>query len=126
MLYFTQAGCMWCDRVERLLATSEVRFALVESYHFVSIDIGQHGDPAVDGLKKMFKVQGTPAFAFLSSKGEPICMVYGNIRDDGELAQINSTVHDLVRGGNPSATNRGFPSCRGKISADDNLITEIH
>jgi len=52
-------------------------------------------------------------------------MVYGNISGDEELATINATVQGLSSGGKSTASNRGFPSCRAKVTADDNLITEI-
>ncbi len=125
MVYFSQVDCIWCDRVEHLLATSEVRFTLVQNYHFVNVDIRRTGDPATDALKRLFKVRGTPAFAFLSPKGEPICMVYGNISGDEELATISATAQGLSSGGKPTVSNRGFPSCRARVTADDNLITEI-
>jgi hypothetical protein len=73
----------------------------------------------------MFKVRGTPAFAFLSPKDQPICMVYGNIRDDEELAQVDSTVQGLYRGAKPTKISSGFPSCRSKPSTDENLITQM-
>src|SRR6266571_6975302 len=110
MIYFSRADCIWCQKVERLLNTSEVRFALLENYHFVNVDVRRVGDPGVDGLKKMFKVRGTPAFAFLSPKGDAICMVYGNIRDDDELARINSTVQALFKGAKATPTSGGVPS----------------
>lgn len=125
MLYFTQPACVWCERVEHLLTTSEFRFTMAEHYHSMNIDISRHGDKAIDGLMRMFKVQGTPSFAFLSSRGEPICMVYGNIRNDAELVQIDSTVQRLAAGGKTTAMIAGFPSCRGKVSADDAMITSM-
>jgi hypothetical protein len=125
MVYFSQVDCIWCSRVEDLLATSPVRFTLIDSYHFVNVDIRRIDDPATNALMQLFKVRGTPAFAFLSPKGVPICMVYGNIKDDEELANINATVQGLAGGGTATASYRGFPSCRGKVTADDSLITEL-
>jgi thioredoxin-related protein len=126
MIYFSQTNCIWCQKVEHLLKTSEMRFALIENYHFINVDIGRSGEPAADGLKKMFKVRGTPAFAFLAPKGDAICMVYGNIRDDDELARINSTVQALFKGAKATGGRAGFPSCRSRPSSDERLITQMH
>ncbi len=122
MIYFWQEHCTWCTVVEDLLRRSEVRFKLVEHYHFVNIDIHSK-EPAVTGLKKMFSVKGTPAFAFLSPKAQPICMVYGNIKDDAELARIDTNVLALVAGASPQYVSHGFASCRGEVTEDDSKVT---
>ncbi len=123
MVYFWQPGCGWCAVVENLLATSDFRFALVQHYHFIDVNTTLSG-PVVDGLKKVFKVKGTPAFAFLSPKAEPICMVYGNIKDDAELSRIDANVLSLARGGTArTMTSAGFPSCRGEVTEDDSKVT---
>ena len=124
MVYFSQANCIWCSRVEALLVTSAYRATLVESYNFVDVDI-RRTDRATIALMQLFKVRATPAFAFLSPKGEPICMVYGYIRNTEELRSINATVQALATGGAPTESTRGFPSCRGKATTSDDLVTEI-
>lgn len=125
MIYFSQPDCVWCDRVEHVLRTAESRFDVVDHYHFVNINIRQSDDAAARALKNMFRVRGTPAFAFLSPRGQPICMLYGNIADDEELAEIDRTVQALFRGSKATLTARGFASCRGKVSPNESLVTEI-
>src|SRR5687768_10887382 len=85
MVYFHQRGCGWCTLVEKLLASTEMRQELARSYHFINVNIASK-EPAATALTKMFDVSGTPAFAFLDSRAEALCMVYGAIQDDAELA----------------------------------------
>ncbi|MGH9577603.1 MAG: thioredoxin family protein, partial [Terriglobales bacterium] len=125
MVYFAQPGCGWCVAVEQLLGTSEVRFELVKNYHFVNVNIGASRDASAHALQKFLNVNGTPAFAFLSPKGEPICMVYGTIKDDRELARIDRNVLALVQGATTNVRSGGYPSCRGEVTEDDSRVTSI-
>lgn len=107
------------------MGTSELRQDLQRSYHFINVNIGASKEPAAGALQKMFDVQGTPAFAFLNSRAEPLCMVYGMIKDDAELGRIHANVQALARGATPKVRSRGQESCRGEVSEDDLRTTDI-
>ena len=71
VIYFTQENCVWCDRVENLLNRSELQSKLVDSYHFVNVDIGMANKQSWNAeLTKMLSVRGTLAFAAIKASGD--------------------------------------------------------
>ena len=125
VIYFTQENCVWCDRVENLLNRSELQSKLVDSYHFVNVDIGMANKQSWNAeLTKMLSVRGTPAFAAIKASGDLLCMNYGTIQDDAELARFHESIQSLNKGAKPSILYvGGFPSCRGQESERDEQIT---
>ena len=126
VIYFAQPGCGWCEKVEDLLESSKLRPVLVDSYHFVNVNIARSNDPVGKQLQQMLKVRGTPAFAALSPKGVPLCMIYGNIPDDDELGKLHANIQALNKGGKSLVKfTNGMVSCRGKVSVQDEQVSEI-
>ena len=125
VIYFTQENCVWCDRVENLLDRSALQEKLVDSYHFVNVDIGLGKKQTWNAeLTKMLAVRGTPAFAAIKASGDLICMSYGTIKDDAELADFHQNIQSLNAGAKPRIMYvGGFPSCRGQETERDDEIT---
>jgi thioredoxin-related protein len=125
IVYFTQQNCIWCERVERLLSNSPQSAALIQSYHFVNVDIGNNRDSVVKSLQKALKVSGTPSFAALSAQGNLLCMFYGMIPDDATLSKVHANVQALNKGARATAETNGFPSCRGETSELDRQVSGV-
>ena len=125
VIYFTQENCVWCDRVENLLDRTELQTKLVDSYHFVNVDISMAKKQSWNAeLTKMLSVRGTPAFAAIKASGDLLCMNYGTIQDDTELARFHESIQSLNKGAKPTILYvGGFPSCRGQESERDDEIT---
>ena len=68
--------------MEDLLTSSKLRADLINSDHFIDVNIAFTKDPVGKQLQQVLKVRGTLAFAALGPKGVPLCMIYGNIPDD--------------------------------------------
>ena len=127
VIYFTQQNCIWCERVEGLLNKSELQPKLAESYHFVSVDIGLANKQSWNAtLTKMLAVKGTPAFAAIRPNGDVLCMVYGMIEDEVELARLHENIQALNKGAKPTAIYKdGLPSCREQNSERDEFVSSV-
>lgn len=125
LVYFTQENCIWCERLEQLLTRTELNATLVQSYHFMNIDIGNNRDSVSKTLTQMLRVRGTPALAALAPNGDVLCMIYGSLKDDKELGQVHANIQAMHKGAKPTVIQNGYASCRGQVSEQDGNISGV-
>lgn len=113
MLYFTQERCIFCKRVEALLAAEELRSAFAPNYHFVAVDLtrGQPRTAAEQDLIDRLRIGLAPTFVFLNRDGQHICTSYGGIGRAEEGLAVHRFVQarkDDAVGGKPAGSRCGL------------------